>query len=72
LVASFFTTTDRPDRKRPATSSPLSTAPSTLSPIIPSAGYLAWLKSGRYWIAYNRTPAILAIFHDTANIPRQL
>ncbi len=31
----------------------------------------AWMKSGRYWIAYDRTvpPVILAVFYDTADIP---
>jgi plasmid stabilization system protein ParE len=31
----------------------------------------AWLKSGRYWIAYRTQPttAIVAVFFETANIP---
>ena len=31
----------------------------------------AWVKSGRYWIAYNTTrpPVIAAVFYETANIP---
>ncbi len=33
-----------------------------------------WLKSGRYWIAYRTqpTPAIVAVFFETANIPARL
>jgi plasmid stabilization system protein ParE len=33
-----------------------------------------WLKSGRYWIAYRTepAPAIVAVFFETANIPRRL
>jgi plasmid stabilization system protein ParE len=35
---------------------------------------LAWIKVGRYWIAYRRHPRLIiaAIFYDTANIPRRL
>ncbi len=31
----------------------------------------AWVKAGRYWVAYSRTtpPVIVGIFHDTADIP---
>jgi plasmid stabilization system protein ParE len=31
----------------------------------------AWLKAGRYWIAYRTQPttAIVAVFFETANIP---
>jgi plasmid stabilization system protein ParE len=34
----------------------------------------AWLKSGRYWIAYRTQPttAIVAVFFETANIPRRV
>jgi plasmid stabilization system protein ParE len=34
----------------------------------------AWVKSGRYWIAYNVThpPVIAAVFYETANIPGRL
>jgi hypothetical protein len=33
-----------------------------------------WLKAGRYWIAYRThpTPAIVAVFFETANIPGRL
>lgn len=33
-----------------------------------------WLKSGRYWVAYRTlpTPAIVAVFFETANIPGRL
>ena len=31
----------------------------------------AWIKSGRYWVAYRteRAPVIVAVFSETANIP---
>lgn len=31
----------------------------------------AWIKAGRYWIAYSTRPpvAIVAVFYDAANIP---
>jgi plasmid stabilization system protein ParE len=31
----------------------------------------AWVKVGRYWVAYSTTKPtkIVAVFHDTANIP---
>jgi len=34
----------------------------------------AWIKSGRYWIAYStrRPRFIRAVFHDTADIPARL
>jgi plasmid stabilization system protein ParE len=34
----------------------------------------AWIKVGRYYIAYSTTqpPVILAVFHETANIPGRL
>ena len=34
----------------------------------------AWIKSGRYWIAYSirRPRFIRAVFHDTADIPTRL
>lgn len=34
----------------------------------------AWIKSGRYWIAYStrRPRFVRAVFHDTANIPARL
>ena len=34
----------------------------------------AWIKSGRYWLAYSLTdpPVIVALFHDTADIPGRL
>jgi plasmid stabilization system protein ParE len=34
----------------------------------------AWVKAGRYWIAYRRQPqlVITAVFYETANIPRRL
>jgi plasmid stabilization system protein ParE len=32
-----------------------------------------WMKAGRYWIAYRRSPrlAIVAVFYETANIPKR-
>ena len=34
----------------------------------------AWIKAGRYWIAYNTAhpPVIAAVFYETANIPGRL
>ncbi len=34
----------------------------------------AWIKSGRYWVAYRpgSTPVIVAVFFETANIPGRL
>jgi plasmid stabilization system protein ParE len=34
----------------------------------------AWIKAGRYWIAYRtrQSPAIVAIFYETADIPNRL
>ena len=34
----------------------------------------AWIKAGPYWIAYRTAQpvVILAIFYETANIPRRL
>lgn len=34
----------------------------------------AWVKAGRYWVAYNTTqpPVIVAMFYETANIPGRL
>jgi hypothetical protein len=34
----------------------------------------AWLKAGRYWIAYRRRPhlVIAAVFYETAKIPKRL
>ena len=39
-------------------------------PALARAGQ-AWVKSGRYWVAYNHTvpPVILAVFYYTADIP---
>jgi hypothetical protein len=33
-----------------------------------------WVKSGRYWIAYQTAPApvIVAVYFETANIPARL
>lgn len=33
----------------------------------------AWIKAGRYWIAYTTTlpPTIVALFYDAADIPRR-
>jgi len=33
-----------------------------------------WLKSGRYWVAYSTTqpPVIVAVFYETADIPRRI
>jgi len=33
-----------------------------------------WIKAGRYWIAYRMTPVpvIVAVFHETADIPGRL
>jgi plasmid stabilization system protein ParE len=35
---------------------------------------VAWIKAGRYWIAYRCTerPTILAVFYETADIPGRL
>jgi hypothetical protein len=35
---------------------------------------LAWIKSGRYWVAYRTgpVPVIVAVFFETANIPGRL
>lgn len=34
----------------------------------------SWIKSGRYWIAYRTAPVliIVAVFYETADIPRRL
>jgi hypothetical protein len=34
----------------------------------------AWIKAGRYWIAYSAvpTPVIVGVFFETANIPERL
>jgi plasmid stabilization system protein ParE len=34
----------------------------------------AWVKAGRYWVAYNTTPPtmIVAVFYETADIPGRL
>jgi plasmid stabilization system protein ParE len=34
----------------------------------------SWVKAGRYWVAYSTTrpPVIVAIFYETANIPRRM
>ena len=34
----------------------------------------AWIKAGRYWIAYRTKPRLLivAVFYETANIPGRL
>ncbi len=33
----------------------------------------AWIKAGRYWIAYRTIPpVIVAVFYETANIPGRL
>ena len=34
----------------------------------------AWMKSGRCWVAYSLTdpPEVIAVFHDTADIPARL
>jgi plasmid stabilization system protein ParE len=34
----------------------------------------AWVKAGRYWIVYNTTPppVIVAVFYETADIPRRM
>jgi plasmid stabilization system protein ParE len=34
----------------------------------------AWIKAGRYWIAYsaNPGPVIVGVFYETANIPDRL
>ena len=33
----------------------------------------AWIKAGRYWVAYRTTrpPVIIAVFFETADIPRR-
>ncbi|WP_145751411.1 hypothetical protein [Nitrospirillum amazonense] len=42
-------------------------------PILARRGWL-WVKSGRYWIAFRHLPrpAILAVFHEMADIPGRL
>ena len=34
----------------------------------------AWIKSGHYWFAYSLTepPEVVAVFHDTADIPGRI
>ena len=34
----------------------------------------AWVKAGRYWVAYSTAhpPVIVAVFYETADIPRRL
>jgi plasmid stabilization system protein ParE len=34
----------------------------------------AWVKAGRYWVAYStaQPPVIVAVFYETADIPRRL
>ena len=34
----------------------------------------AWVKAGRYWVAYSTThpPVIVAVFFETADIPRRI
>jgi plasmid stabilization system protein ParE len=34
----------------------------------------AWVKAGRYWVAYSTTqpPVIVAVFYETADIPRRV
>lgn len=34
----------------------------------------AWVRAGRYWVAYSirPRPVIVAVFHDTADIPGRL
>ena len=34
----------------------------------------AWVKAGRYWVVYSRAPppVIVAVFYETADIPRRL
>jgi plasmid stabilization system protein ParE len=33
-----------------------------------------WVKAGRYWVVYStaQPPVIVAVFYETANIPRQV
>lgn len=42
-------------------------------PVLSCAGR-AWMKAGRYWIAYSLTspPVILGVFFDAADIPRRI
>jgi hypothetical protein len=42
-------------------------------PVLAQPGRL-WIKAGRYWIAYGirPAPAIVAVFHETADIPRRM
>ncbi|WP_419758698.1 type II toxin-antitoxin system RelE/ParE family toxin [Acidisoma sp.] len=37
-------------------------------------GERAWIKAGRYWIAYRLTkpPVILGVFYETADLPRRV
>lgn len=34
----------------------------------------AWVKSGRYWVVYStaQPPVIVAVFYETADIPRRI
>jgi len=34
----------------------------------------AWVKAGRYWVAYSTTkpPVVVAVFYDSANIPGRI
>jgi hypothetical protein len=34
----------------------------------------AWIKVGRYWVGYRTVPSpiIIAVFYETADIPRRL
>ncbi len=34
----------------------------------------AWIKAGRYWIAYSRSqpPTIIGVFYELANIPERM
>ena len=42
-------------------------------PALSKAGR-AWIKVGRYWIAYNEAepPVIIGVFYDAADIPARL
>ena len=42
-------------------------------PSLARLGY-AWIKSGSYWVAYSRgaPPVIVAVFHESADIPNRV
>ena len=54
---------EKPERARPA--------PSPYPDL--AAQQLRWIKSGRYWIAFNASASLIrAVFFETADIPARL